>query len=281
MKIDTFQRTVSALFAAMIISLNSACTPLSAVGAIGSTITNAAYNEAERRNKSSYVSPQQKLEDISEANLRLGIAYMQNGQYQKSLEKLERARLARRDNAQVYNALGLLYKLLGQGEVAENNFRRALELDQDNSSIMNNYALFLCQVKRYDEAETVFRRAAENPLYQTPEIALTNAGTCALENSEQEKAEGYFTLALKHNTNVPPALIQMTEISYSKRDYYSARNYLQRYLTLKEHTAKSLYLGIQIEQELGDRDRASSYTLLLKNRFPDSREAAIVSGRNI
>ena len=250
------------------------CTAVSAVGAVGSTITNAAYNEAERRNRPSYVSPEQRRQDIADANLRLGVAYMQNGQLDKALEKLERARMAKKDHPQVYNAFGLLYRQMGQDDVAEKHFLTALNLDPDNSSVINNYGLLLCQNDRFDEAEEKFMKAAENPLYQTPEIALTNAGTCAMENHETAKAETFFQMALRHNVNIAPALIQMSEISFDKGDYYSARKYLERFIEINDHTPKSLWLGVQIEQELGNRDSASSYALLLRNKFPDTEEAA-------
>lgn len=257
------------------------CAPISAVGAVGSTITNAAYNEAERRNRSSYISPQERAQDVAEANLRLGIAYMQNGQLDKALEKLERAKLAKPDYAQIYNAFGLLYRKMGQSDVAEENFKRALKLDPGNSHVLNNYGLLLCQDKHYAEAEDVFLESANNPLYQTPEIALTNAGTCAMENGDIAKAETYFLSALNKNTNIAPALIQMTEITYDKGDYYAARKYLQRYTSINGHTAKSLLLGVQIEQKLGNKDSASSYALLLRNKFPDTEEAALLSQTGI
>ena len=65
----------------------------------------------------------------------------------------------------------------------------------------------------------------------------------------------------------------MCEISFKLPNHLSARGYLQRYQQVARHTAKSLWLGIQIEQELGDKDAVSSYVLQLKNNFPDSQEA--------
>ncbi|MCG8449558.1 MAG: type IV pilus biogenesis/stability protein PilW [Pirellulales bacterium] len=256
------------------IAVLSGCSAASAIGAVGTTVTNAAYNEAERRNRPSYVSYEQRAREVSEANLRLGVAYLQNGQLDKALEKLERARAAKHDNPQVYNALGLLHRRMYRDDDAEKYFKHALDLDPDNSSIHNNYGLLLCQNDRFEEAEQHFLTASGNPLYQTPEIALTNAGTCAIENRDMDKAENYFISALNRNANIPPALIQMAEISYDRADYPTARKYLERYIAIHNHTPKSLYLGVKIEEELGNKDIASSYALLLRNRFPDTEEAA-------
>ena len=55
---------------------------------------------------------------------------------------------------------------------------------------------------------------------------------------------------------------------------------LQRYLAVARHSAGSLWLGIRIEQQLGDNDALSSYMLSLKNNFPDSKEAAELAKLN-
>ena len=66
----------------------------------------------------------------------------------------------------------------------------------------------------------------------------------------------------------------MSQLSYDKKNYLSARAYLQRYLAVSRHSAASLWLGIRIENILGDKDALSSYKLSLKNNFPDSTEAS-------
>ncbi|MEE9575609.1 MAG: type IV pilus biogenesis/stability protein PilW, partial [Gammaproteobacteria bacterium] len=132
---------------------------------------------------------------------------------------------------------------------------------------------FLCRESRFDEAEAAFLKAANNPLYATPEIAYSNAGSCAMNQGKLDIAETYFRDALQKNPRVAIALLQMAEISYDTNNYLSARGYMQRYLEISAHTAKSLWLGIQIENELGDKNTLSSYKLLLKNKFPDSKEA--------
>ncbi len=42
-------------------------------------------------------------------------------------------------------------------------------------------AVILCQQNRLDEAENTFLKAAANPLYESPEIAITNAGSLSLQ----------------------------------------------------------------------------------------------------
>lgn len=222
------------------------------------------------------IRPSVGTNNIAESNLRLGIAYLKRGEYEKALHKLQRAEKADPNYPPTYNTLGILYQRLGDKATAEKHFRYALSLNRADASTLNNYGQFLCQEARYDEAEETFLKASHNPLYSTPEIALSNAGTCEMAQNKLRSAETYFRAALEKNPRVAVALIQMAEVSYINNNYLSARAYLQRYLEISSHTAKSLWLGVRVEKQLGDKDALSSYTLLLKNKFPDSEETGLL-----
>jgi type IV pilus assembly protein PilF len=249
----------------------SGCGPLALVGAVGSTINNAAYNAAERDLNNSKSSREQQALQVAIANMNLGVEYMRQGKYEDALDKLNRSLLAKPDFAPSYNVLGLLYQKLGDIENAEAHFKKSIKLDPSDSSAYNNYGLFLCSNMRHDEAETAFLTAANNPFYDAPEIAFTNAGIC-LYDSKPEMAEGYFKQALVKNPDFSPALIQMADISYNRSQYLIAHQYFNRYKENDSHTPKSLWLGIRIYNELGLKDNVSSYALLLKNKYPDSNE---------
>ena len=225
--------------------------------------------------------PSAGTNDVAQTNLNLGIAYLRTGEFEKSLEKLQKARAADKYYPPIYNALGVLYQQLGNKVKAEEYYLHALGLNGSDSSTLNNYGQFLCQESRFDEAEITFLKAANNPLYATPEIAFSNAGTCAMKQGELDTAETYFRDALKKNPKVAIALLQMAEISYTTSNYLSARGYLQRYLEISSHTAKSLWIGIQVENELGDKNALSSYKLLLRNKFPDSKENSLLKDRMV
>ena len=223
----------------------------------------------------------EQTNEVAQSNLNLGIAYMQRGEYEKSLEKLKKAQEADPKYTPTLNALALLHQRLGKQKEAEDYFKHALKLRPSDPHSLNNYGQFLCSNGRYEEAEETFIKSANNPLYDAPEISLTNAGTCALKNNQPEKGETYLRQALEKNPRVSVALIQMAQLSYDQGNYLSARGYMQRYLEVAKHTAHSLWLGIQIEQQLGDRDTLSSYALLLKNNFPNSKEAELLRDSGI
>ena len=254
----------------------SGCGPMAAVSAVGSTVNNAAYNAANRELNNPQPSRSEQALEVAIANMNLGIEYMRQGAYEIALAKLNRSILAKPDFAPSYNVLGLLYQRLGVPVKAENNFKKSLSLDPSDSSTYNNFGLFLCNNERLDEAETAFLTAANNPFYDTPEIALTNAGLCVFK-SKPEEGERYFKQALNKNPRFTHALIQLADISYKRSEYESAHQYLDRYQSYTRHTPKSLWLGILICKELGYKDDVSSYELLLRNKYPDTKEAELLN----
>lgn len=215
------------------------------------------------------------------ANINVGVEYMRRNDLDRALDRLERARKLDPGYYETYNMLGVLYQRLGENQEAENNFKKALKLNGADSPTLNNYGQFLCTTGRYTDAINIFKRAADNPLYETPAIAVTNAGLCAMRNNDPANAEKYLRHALELNPKFPEALLPMAQISYDNGSYLSARGYLQRYQEVGRQTAKTLWLGIQIEDKLGDQNAVSSYALLLRNNFPHSNEAEMLKESGI
>ncbi len=214
-------------------------------------------------------SPDDKISNI---NLELGVAYMQDEKYSEAMKNLDKARQYNPDDPRVHGALALLYDRLGEHDQAESAYREAVRLDESNSLIRNNFGAFLCAQERYSEAYEQYQAAVKNPLYRTPEYAYTNAGMCALRSKDAKKAEGEFRAALRKNPKFPIALFQMATLSYQNGKALSARGYLQRYAEVAQPGPESLWLSIQVEKALGDRDAVASQSLLLKARFPDAEE---------
>ena len=216
------------------------------------------------------------IDEAVYANINLGVQYMNQGNYEQALDKLERARRIDPGYHQTYNMLGLLYQQLGENDLAESSFRRAMSLNGNDPATLNNYGQFLYTRKEYKKAEELFLKAAAHPLYETPEVAYFNAGRCAMTGNDKVKAEDYFRRALDKNPTMPESLLMMADLSLQKENYLSGRAYIQRYTEVTKHTPRSLWLGIQIEQGLNNQNAVSSYALLLRNNFPDSREADLL-----
>jgi type IV pilus assembly protein PilF len=215
--------------------------------------------------------------DAAEINMRLGLNYMQRGDYEFALEKLEKALQQDPNLPSAHNTIAILYQRLGELEKAEKHFKKAVDLAPTYSEAQNNYGAFLCQQARYDEAESRFMLAVENPLYQSVAQAYENAGLCAIQKPDIEKAESYFRRALQIEPTLSKSLLQMAEISYAQQNYLQARAYVQRFHGASTWTARALLLGIKTENKLGDEDAVASYILILRSRFPDSDEMQMVN----
>jgi len=213
---------------------------------------------------------------LAHTHVQLGVEYMQKKKYNVAYAKLQRALELDPNLPSAHYANALLFQYLRQDVKAEEHYRRAVEIDPLYSKGQNGYAVFLCKKGRYVEADKHFNLALKNPLYATPEVVYTAAGYCALQDNKLSGAEEYLRQALRVSPKFSPALLQMSQLSYKKGKYLPARGYLQRFLAVSRHNAESLWLGIKIETKLGDKNAVSSYKLLLKSQFPDSRETQML-----
>lgn len=216
-------------------------------------------------------------EKAARINVQLGARYLDQGNLELASIKLERALKQDPRLATAHWTYALLQIRLGRPKMAERHFRKAIELDPEDSLAHNAYGAFLCDAGRLSEAQGQFEQALANPLYDRPETALTNAGVCALKESNAKKAEDYFRQALDKNPRFAPALYEMARLTYEQHNYAQTRDYLGRYEKAAGHNAHTLWLAVQTETELGNRSAAGSYALQLKHKYPDSREAAQLS----
>ncbi|HEY3486446.1 MAG TPA: type IV pilus biogenesis/stability protein PilW [Gammaproteobacteria bacterium] len=216
------------------------------------------------------------LEKAAEINAQLGSGYLAQGDLELAKLKFEKAMQQDPELAEAHSGYALLMSRLGQIAKAEKHFKKALSIDHYNSSTLNNYGIFLCGQNKFKEADQQFMAALKDPLYKTPEFAYTNAGRCSLKNKNQAQAEAYFGKALQGNPKFPDALFEMASLQYSQRKNSQANAYLQKFERYGVHSAASLWLAVRIARALGQRDAEASYSLLLKNKFPDSEEAAFL-----
>lgn len=211
----------------------------------------------------------------AELNAQMGLRYMLQGNYELSMDKLRHSLGFRPDYGPAHHYMAELYRRLGRPQEAERHFAAALKQLPDDSALLNNYGAFLCSTGRYDDAERHFLDVLDNPVYPRRAQVYENLGLCMQRKGDSAKAERYLRQALSLDPRLPKALFAMAEASYGQREYMSARGYLQRYLEVGRHTPETLWLGIRVERVLGDKDALGSYTLLLKNHFPDSEQARL------
>lgn len=211
--------------------------------------------------------------EAARLNTELGAGYLRRGSYQLALEKLQKALSYDDKHVVALSTLGVLHEQLGEIEAAEGFHRRALRAAPDDASAQNNYGAFLCKTGRYRDSEEYFLRAAGNVFYQTPEVALANAGRCVARIPDWDAAEKHLRDAIQFYPEYPEALYALSEIKYQQQDFFSARAFLQRYEAGTPPSAASLLLGYRIEQSLERPEQAAEYARRLQQQFPNTAQA--------
>lgn len=236
-----------------------------ALCACATTPDSASY-EREGMNR---VSPVR----AAEVNARLGLGYMERGQLQLAIEKLETSLRHDPDHTPAHLTLALIYEQLGDSRRAGQHYRRASRLAPNDGATQNAFAVHLCRQGDYREADRHFQRALDDPFYETPELAYSNAGSCARRAGDLEQAEAYLREALAIAPGYPDALYRMAELKLEQDDPFRARAFLQRFESAAGTEASALKLGYRIEYALDNPIEADQYAARLEQDFPESSQA--------
>ena len=212
----------------------------------------------------------------AELNAQLGLGYLKQGDFQRAEKKLDKALHYDSDNIEAHHYKAELYRRLAEYEKAEKHYKIALELDPKNTNVQNNYGVYLCDRGEYDKAISHFQAIIQDPFYKEKAAAYENIGLCQLRQGNLQKAENAFTEALKFNPNMANSIISLAQMRYDSGRKADAYDYFRRYLQLAQHTPESLWLGILLESERGSKNAVASYKVILKGKFPDSKQAQLL-----
>jgi type IV pilus assembly protein PilF len=204
----------------------------------------------------------------------LAAGYFDLGNMGVALEEVTVAQQADPSYPPIYNVAALIYAALKDDRRAEENFNRALRLSPGDADINNNYGNYLCQRKREQEGIKHLLIAVQNPLYQSPERSLVNAGVCARRKGDDAAALEFFQRAIIVRPNQPQALYQLADLSFLANNFAAAQGYLRRLAQVAPGTADVLWLGLRVERKLGNAVAEASYAQQLRKNFPESKEAA-------
>ena len=213
---------------------------------------------------------------MAATNVQLAIEYMKLGKLAASRDFMERALSEDPGSPDVQMTAGLVYERLNDMPKAERAYSAGYRLGKKDPNIGNSYAGFLCRTGKAVAGEKLFAEVASNPLYQTPEVALVNAGVCVRNTGDMVDAERYFNRALAIRPNLPEAMLQLGNISIDRGDAAQARDVVQRYLAVNAPTAEVLWLGVRAERKLGDATAAASYARRVQAEFPNSEQAQMM-----
>jgi type IV pilus assembly protein PilF len=212
-----------------------------------------------------------------ESYLQLAAGYLEQGDIANSKRSLANAAAIDGNNSDVYATWGLVYAREGEPELADDSFERALRINSGNSKARNNYAAFLFANSRFDDAYEQLERVVQDVEYPSRPQAFENLGLAALRLNRPTEAEAAFARAVQLNSQQFRSSLELTDLNLKKGDVLQARQFYRNYLSLLEfykveHNARSLWIGIQLENALGNTDNVKEYGALLEGKFSASAE---------
>jgi len=209
-------------------------------------------------------------------NAQLGVGYLRQGKYEIAKQKLDKALEQDPDNGNIHHYMAELYRRLNEPTLAEKHFQIAMNQNEDDFALLNNYAVFLCGNKEYKKATEYFDKVLTDPVYQRKDLVYENMGLCSKSQGNLFLAEKHFDKALGMNSKLPITIINLAQISFDKQQIAQANFHYKRYLKIARQTAQSLWLGYLLEKQNGNANMAGRYAILLKGKFPDSKEARLL-----
>ena len=213
-------------------------------------------------------NPEKALDDY----VQLGLGYLSSGNKDQARKNLLRALEIDSSSIVANNAIALLYQSEGEMALAERHFKFVLDKDRKFSQGRNNYARFLYFEGRTEEARNQYRLVTEDVNYRLRTQAFIGLALSEKSLGNTGAAEAALQRSISLNPRTGAAVIELAQLKMEQKDYVTAKGYLDRYENLGRPSPRSLKIGLDLADKFGDEDQQASYSMALKNMFPDSRE---------
>lgn len=215
----------------------------------------------------------------AQTHLELAAGYLEHGQFQVAQNEAQIALKSDPSYADAYDLSGMVYMAQNDHENARAQFQRAMSLKKDNASAMHNLAWLMCQDRNYVEADALFAQALAAPNANRPQTLLAR-GVCQARAGNGAQAEATLMQAYELDAANPITGYNLALLLFQRGDAERAQFYIRRLNNSELANAESMWLGIRVERQLGDRVAMEQLAEQLHRRFPDSLElSAYEQGR--
>ncbi len=267
---DRWDRRVSGVSRAFVKAL---CVLLALVALHGCSSVPATGSASGDLVTDSDESPARKRAKI---RLELATGYYNNGQTTVALDELKQSINADGSLFEAHNLRGLIYMRLNDFPLAEESFRRALQLNPQAASVQHNYGWLLCQNGRMQDSYAQFQGAIANPNYADKSKSWMAMGVCQVKAGARNEAIQSLTRANELDPANPVAGYNLALLLMQRGDLQKAQFQIRRINNSDYANAESLWLGIKIEQLMGNKDAVTQLGAQLRKRFGQSKEAGLL-----
>lgn len=214
--------------------------------------------------------------------IQLATGYLDQRDLANAKRHLNNAGALDANNSEVFALWGLVYSQEGEPELADDSFERSLRINPRNSQARNNYAAFLFAENRFEDAYEQLELVVEDTAYTGRAQAFENLGLAALRLQRIDDAEYAFGRAVQLDNNRLRSSLELAALFLQKQDVLQARAYYRNYLTLLQfyniaQNARGLWVGIQLEDALGNDANVEQYGTQLEASFRASPEYQLYS----
>lgn len=210
--------------------------------------------------------------------VKLGMAYIGQGNYDRARDHLERALQINPDSPSALAGMGLIYQTEGEPDLAEKSFLNALDSDSNYTRGRVFYGAFLYNQGRYKDAETQFTRASKDTEYDDRGSVFYNLGRTQDELGDFEDATASYKRAVGLSRGNANYLLALSTSLVNEGDYASAEHYYNQLVGMMQHnpnlkhSPESLLTGLRLAHHFGDENREASLALLLRKQYPKSEQ---------
>ena len=205
--------------------------------------------------------------------LQLAVLYYQDGKSTFALDEVKQAILADPNWYEPYWMRGLIQMQLDDNAAAELSFQKALEINPHAPDLQHNYGVLLCKTHRAEEGLRKFDEILGDPTYGQRAKTLLEQGNCLLSLGKKTQAEASFKHSMELDAANPVTSYRLASLLFERHEDTLAQFYMRRINNSDLATAETLWLGIKIEQRLGNTDAMQQLAVQLRKRFGSSREA--------
>ncbi|HEY2275260.1 MAG TPA: sulfotransferase [Steroidobacteraceae bacterium] len=199
----------------------------------------------------------------------LGVALLDQGRIEASIEQLERALAGAPDFAEARVDLARAYRGAGRAVDARAEVRRVLEKTAHHHRAWLAYGDVLVDLGQYDDARTAFERAR----LTDPERARIEEASAALLRDDRRKAEELFREILRRDASHVGALCGLAAVSLAAEVPADAERLLRHALRQSEHLPlayRGLAPALLALGRVEEADAAARYLLKIEPENPQT-----------
>jgi|JI6StandDraft_1071083.scaffolds.fasta_scaffold39918_3 type IV pilus assembly protein PilF len=254
---------VLALLMSSVMTLLQGCaSPTTTQGPTTDTVTESDEPESRKR---------------ARIRMELAIGYFEQGKTRIALDEIKQVISSDPSFPDAYGLRGLIYMRMNDMAQAEDSFKRAIALNPQDANAHHNYGWLLCQQAKYPEAIREFGQAMAKPLYGERARTLMAQGVCQARAGQNADAERSLAQSYELDAADPVTGFNLAKLLFLRGELTRAQFYIRRLNNTELANSESLWLGIKVERQIGDRVAMDQLADQLRRRFSNSREAAALA----